>query len=205
MNAKIDLVDYEALPGNARRMREYGKQLNTEMTKTYSNVREMHNDWYGDRYNDLVKAFNNLTTLVNDMLRLVVKDIPSSLETVANNYSMADRGTNATVVSDETPLPVENLPIVQDVGMRFLSSNVETRKNEINSYFENAKNIMANIETEYKTIQWQSEASEAFKVKFNKLKSDIITSFDSIKTQFTNSMEQTREDIERAEQANTVN
>ena len=60
------------------------------------------------------------------------------------------------------------------------------------------------IESAYAQIQWQSEASDAFRSTFTRLKSQIISSFENIKSQFTNLMNQTQQDIQSAETSNTV-
>lgn len=202
--AKIQNVDYEAMPKQAKQMRSYGQQLNTQMTNAYKSIENMHNSWYGKRYNELVKQFNNLTTQINEMLTLVVTDIPYALETVANNYSQADRGTNATAAQKISPKKITNLTIHNDVGMKFVTSNVESVQKSVSTNFKNAKDQMNKIQAEYTKIKWQSEASEAFKSKFNKLKQNIISSFENIESQFTKLMTQTKNDIEKTEKANTV-
>ena len=53
-------------------------------------------------------------------------------------------------------------------------------------------------------IKWQSEASEAFKARFMKLKKNIVDAFDSIENSFTKLMQQTLDDIQATENANTV-
>ena len=203
--AKIQSVDYEAIPAQAKEMRAYGKQLNSEMTKAYISIAEMHDSWYGRRYNELVKMFNNLIPQLNDMLELVVTEIPYALETIANNYSRADRGVNVTAVSNEAPNKITNLTLSNEVGMRFLTSNVVTVQKNISTNFTNAKDQMDKIEVAYRKIQWQSEASEAFKIKFTKLKNEIVKSFEDLNTHFTRLMQQTQQDIESAESANNVN
>ena len=202
--AKIQNVDYEAMPKQAKQMRSYGQQLNTQMTNAYKSIENMHNSWYGKRYNELVKQFNNLTTQINEMLTLVVTDIPYALETVANNYSQADRGINATAAQKTSPKKITNLTIKNDVGMKFVTSNVESVQKSVSTNFKNAKDQMNKIQAEYTKIKWQSEASEAFKSKFNKLKQNIISSFENIESQFTKLMTQTKNDIEKTEKANTV-
>lgn len=203
--AQIQNVNYEAIPAQAGEMRGYGKQLNDEMTKAYASITQMHDSWYGDRYNELVKSFNNIIPNVNAMLELVVTNIPYTLETVANNYSQADRGMNVISASNEAPKKITDLPIINDVGMKFLSSNVHSTKESVSTNFTNAKDLMDKIEEVYRKVEWQSEAADAFRARFTKLKNDITTSFEDINTQFTKLMAQTQEDIERAEKANTVN
>ena len=97
-----------------------------------------------------------------------------------------------------------NLTIHNDVGMKFVTSNVESVQKSVSTNFKNAKDQMNKIQAEYTKIKWQSEASEAFKSKFNKLKQNIISSFENIESQFTKLMTQTKNDIEKTEKANTV-
>lgn len=73
-----------------------------------------------------------------------------------------------------------NLTIHNDVGMKFVTSNVESVQKSVSTNFKNAKDQMNKIQAEYTKIKWQSEASEAFKSKFNKLKQNIISSFENI-------------------------
>ena len=88
--------------------------------------------------------------------------------------------------------------------MRFLTSEVTTVKNNVSTNFKNSVEKMNEIESTYNTIQWQSEAAEAFRAKFTKLKGEIISSFENINSQFTTLMEQTLSDIQATENANTV-
>ncbi len=202
--ARIQNVDYMAMPNQAKQMRSLGQQLNTQMTTAYKSIENMHTSWYGIRYNELVKSFNNITTQLNEMLKLVVTDIPYTLETVANNYSQADRGANATSASQTMIQRISNINLSNDVGMKFITSNVaDVQKNVLNN-FKKAKEYMTKIGTEYNKIKWESEASEAFKSKFQSLKTSITRSFDDIMKDFTKLMNETLDDIQRAEKANTV-
>lgn len=202
--AQIMNVDYEAMPNQAKQMREYAKELNSTLKVAYSNVQEMHNSWYGMRYNELVKDFNELSPKLNKLLDLVVKEIPFALETIANNYVQADRGQNVTSAEETVPNIIEELPIMNDVGMRFITNDVANTQRIISEKFETSKDLMNKIEAEYAKVQWQSEASDSFKSRFAQLKSEIMASFDNINTQFVNLMNQTQQDIETTEKANTV-
>lgn len=202
--AQIMNVDYEAMPNQAKQMKEYAKELNSTLKVAYSNVQEMHNSWYGMRYNELVKDFNELSPKLNKLLDLVVKEIPFALETIANNYAQADRGQNVTSAEETVPNIIEELPIMNDVGMRFITNDVANTQRIISEKFEASKDLMNKIEAEYAKVQWQSEASDSFKSRFAQLKSEIMASFDNINTQFVNLMNQTQQDIETTEKANTV-
>ena len=202
--AKIDHVDYEAMPRQAKAMREYALELNNELRTAYSNVGEMHNSWYGVRYNELVKDFNELIPQVNDLLKLVVTEIPFAVETIANNYAQADKGQNVTSAEETSANNIENLPITNDVGMRFMTAEVANTQRSVSEKFDASKELMNKIEAEYNRVEWQSEASESVKARFNKLKNDILMAFDNINNEFSKLMTQTQQDIETTEKANTV-
>ncbi len=202
--ANIQNVDYEALPGQARQMRQTGKQLNAELKKAYESIGTMHNSWYGKRYNELVMEFNNMIPQINQILELVVGEIPFTLETVANNYSQADKDSKVTHAIKEAPNKITNLATPNDVGMRFVTEDVVAIQRSVSNNFQNAKDQMNNIDAQYKKIAWQSEASEAFKEVFNNLRTNIVTSFDNINSSFTRLMNQTKQDIQNTENANTV-
>ena len=74
--AKIQSVDYEKIPTYAKQIRADGKEINTQMKNAYNSITEMHSSWYGKRYNELVKLFNNMVSDINEMLALVVQQIP---------------------------------------------------------------------------------------------------------------------------------
>ena len=202
--ANIVNVDYEAIPRQALSMRTHGKELNDELVTVYQSIQDMHNVWYGERYNALLAEFNKIVTNLNELLSLVVDEIPFTLETVANNYSLADRGTNAVQAIREEPKKIVALAIPKDVGMKFITNEVSAIKESVSKNFQNSRNKMDTIETEYNKIAWQSEAADAFKAKFKKLKNEIVSSFEQLNLQFTNLMNKTMEDIQRTENANTV-
>ena len=186
--ARIDHVDYEAMPRQAKAMREYALELNSELRAAYTNIGEMHNSWYGVRYNELVKDFNELIPQINDLLKLVVTEIPFAVETVANNYAQADKGQNVTSAEETSANNIENLPITNDVGMRFMTSDVANTQRNVSAKFDSSKELMNKIESEYNRVDWQSEASESFKARFEKLKNDILSAFDNINNEFSKLM-----------------
>lgn len=202
--ARVNVVDYLEMPKHAQEMREGAKQLNSEVSVAYTSIRDMHTVWYGVRYNELVKAFNNMIPQLNEMLTLVVHDVPHALETIANNYSMADRGVVAGAVRDEQPNKIIEIAIINDEKMGFLSENVKEVQQKVSTNFKNAKDLMDKISTYFGKVTWDSRASEEFNARFMKLKGEIITSFENINTQFIKLMEQTLQDMENAERANTV-
>ena len=203
--ARIMEVDYEAIPGKAKRIRAQGQELNNEIVTAYNSIANMHSSWFGKRYNELVTLFNNLIPQINEMLTLAVQEIPFALETVANSYSQADTGTNVVGAERTEARKVSNLAVPNDIGMKFMSSEVTNVKESVSSNFKNAKNKMDEIESTYAQINWQSEASEVFKSKFTRLKQQIATAFEEIDVQFTKLMTQALDDVQTTEDALTNN
>lgn len=202
--AKINTVDYNDIPKKAKEIRTYGQDINKLMVNAYKDVQNMKKDWYGKRYNTLVDQFNSLTADVNKLLKLVVGDLPYMLETVANNYSQADTGNNATTAQNTAPTKISNLPKSTEVGMRFISSSVTTTKSKVEKAFNDAVSKMNSIGTTFNKITWTSDAATTFKQDFTKLKNNITASFNSIKTAFNKLVKEATADIEKAEKSNTV-
>lgn len=202
--ANIVNVNYEAMPALARQVRKYAQDLNTELVNAYTSIADMHNSWYGKRYNSLVKEFNNIIPEVNELLELVVGDIPYVLETIANNYAQADKRVNVTSAMKTAPKKVTSLAMPNDVGMKFQTNQVSAIKSKVSTNFKNSKEKMNSIEATYNKIEWKSEAADAFKTKFTKLKANIVAAFENLDTQFTKLMAQTMEDVQASESANTV-
>lgn len=202
--SKIRRADYEIIATQAKKIREHGKQLNSEIIKVYSNLESMHEFWYGKRYNTLLKVFNTIIPQVNEMLEIVVGKLPYVLELIANNYSKVDIGQNETVADNTKPNRIKELVITNDEGMRFLSGKVIDMQEEISKCFERAKYEMNQIEIEYSKILWESESSELFKQKYCQLKNAIIVLLENVDVEFKKLMAQTENNIEGAEKNNTV-
>ena len=203
--AVIDNVDYEGIPSKAKRMREVGQAMNKTLFKIYNDVYGMHNHWYGVRYNDLVKSFNTLVPNLNEILKLVVDEIPFALENIANNYSKADKGVPVTSAISTAPTKIQELAIRNDVGMRFLTNEVTTIHSNVKKDFESVVTNMNEIQEVFSQVNWNSDAATVYRNKLNTLKRSIIDQIDEVNSKFDSSMTQTEQDIQNAETANTVN
>lgn len=203
--AKIEYVDYKDLAVKAKDIRNHAKVLNEQCTKIYQEIINMHQSWYGIRYNELAKDFNELAPSINEMLKLTYGEIPFALETIANNFSQADNGANATSAQQTQETKMPNIPMPNDVGMRFMEVQVKDTKTKVVQGFKNANEKMKEIENTYNKISWKSESSEAFRVKFTKLKNQITNEINQLNIQFDKLMNQTIEDVRTTETKNTVN
>ena len=202
--AKTRRVNYEEMAIQVKKIREDGKQLNNQIIKIYSYLTDMHEFWYGKRYNELIKSFNNMVPQLNEILSLVVYRLPYSLELIANNYSIVDKKTKETVESEEESNRIKELKITNDVGMRFLSGQVINIQQEISRCFEIAKEQINKIEIEYKKILWESESAYIFERKFGEIKEKIIDFFEDINVKFKEQIRQTENDFGRVEKANNI-
>lgn len=202
--ARIQNVDYEAIPAKASAMRSIGEQLNQELVKIYQEITNLHNVWYGKRYHSLVTDFNAMIPQLNSMLELVIGEIPFTLETVANNYAKVDTGTTIVGANKTEPIKITDISIAADVGMRFLESEVTTTQQSVSNSFDSAKQIMDSFEGVFREVQWESEAADAFRSKFNQLKGSIVTSFENINSDFVKLMQQALDDMQSTESANTI-
>ena len=203
--SKVEYVDYQDLAIKAKDIRNHANELNELFTKIYQEIMSLHQAWYGKRYNELAKNFNELAPSINEMLKLTYGEIPFALETIANNFSQADTGSNTTSAQQTAERKMVNLPTPSDVGMRFMEAQVRETKNNVTTGFKNANEKMTAIENTYNKISWKSESAEAFRAKFTMLKNQITKEIDELNSQFDKLMEQAMEDLRITEQKNTVN
>lgn len=204
MSTTIEEVDYNGFPRIAKAMREDAIKLNKEVTMAYATVGVMVKNWYGPRYDDLVKIFNKMIPDFENILKLTVTDFPYTLELVANNYSTVDTGKKVTS-AEKTPIQkIQNISLSGKTTFRFMEENVKTNQTDINKNFDRILGFIDSIEANYKKLNWVSAAAKEFEMKFNRLKNDISTKVSDTKIQFKKLMDQTVEDIQRSESANTV-
>lgn len=200
--ARIETVDYERIPSEAKQMRELGQQLNNEFVNVYQNVDEMRSDWYGRRYNTLLTEFNKVIPILNDMFDLVVTKLPYNLETVANNYSNADQGQNVCQAQQVAYTKINELGISSATGLRFITESISAAQMKITSSFDKASEFMVRIEQVLNGMTWESDAAAVFKNQFRTMKNNIVNAISEIKNAFITNMNQTKEDIQAAESAN---
>ena len=203
--AQIQNVDYEALPKTASAIRGKGEKITKKLEEIYKKVEDMHKDWYGDRYNDLAKAFNKMKPTLAKMQVLIQTEIPAAIEKAANNYAIADRGKKVCSVNEAKPKSIGDIPVKKDVGMKFLDTNVDNTKNVIKTQFDEINNLLNEAENEFSKVPWQSaDAKKAFQTKIAKVRAELAKEFTEVKKQFNTSVTNTVADIRKTEKTNTV-
>lgn len=203
--ANIGNVDYMSIPAKTDQMRGVGRELNEKMQNMYDKIRELHEFWYGERYNRLVEGFNKIRPSVNNIVELIFTQLPASLDTIANNYSKLDRSMNIRTVSDEKPRIIEELPKMDDTGkFRFISNSVADVKQDVEAKISKGIELIDEFENIYRTIDWESDAATAYQSLFAKLKEEVVTSLNNLKKDFTELMLQAEQDAKLTEDTNTV-
>ena len=203
--AKIMNVDYEAMPNQAKQMRAQGKELNNELVGAYKKISDMHNCWYGKRYNELVTYFNELVPQLNQFLNVIVGEVPYMFEKIANTISDVDIQQNVAVPQKESIQKLEALPLIDDVGMRYISKEVDEISNEIMQLLQAAEDSMESVKRTVDNVELECEGSAEFKNEFTTLNNAFEYVINNIKTQFTKLMQADRELMEKAEKENSAN
>lgn len=207
MGTNVYEADYEnSMPQGAQSINEKGNTLKTEIQSAYEKVEGMHDSaWRGAKYNELVVAFNNTVDTMNNILNLVIGEIPNTLYEAANNYGKFDRGSG--VGSLDVSLGqtyINTLTATTDTVLTFRSDLVTSAQSEITSHFSNAESLMDEIESVMNGVVWDSDAATAYKAKFKQLKSEVLSSFQTLRTKFTELMNETIAQAQQTESANTV-
>lgn len=204
--ANIGNVDYMSIPAKTDQMREVGRELNEKMQNMYDKIRELHEFWYGERYNRLVEGFNKIRPSVNNIVELIFTQLPSSLDIIANNYSKLDRNMNIRTLREEKPKLIEELQKMDDTGkFRFISNSVADVKQDVEAKISKAIELIDEFESIYRTIEWESDAATAYQSLFARLKEEVVTSLNNLKKEFTELMAQAEQDTKLTEDTNTVN
>lgn len=201
--ANIQEVDYQAIPGVAANIEGKGSEMNSVVSKAYSEVDGLRATWHGLRYNTLIALFNDISVSVNELLKLVVVEIPTALSQVAQNYANAE-GTSVSVTNGGA---VTNVPTLSDSNaetLAFNSADAEGVRNSVKGYFVQASDLMEQAQSDFNSLNWNSDAAQAFKNKMAQLTSQITSAFTNINTQFSTLMTEAQQDIEAAESSNTV-
>lgn len=201
---RIDNVDYNGFPKVAKGMRSDAEMLNKQVKELYERLAEMKKDWYGPRYDELVKAFNRMIPDLNKILDLTVTQMPFTIETIANNYAKVDIGKGITSAIETATKKIADVVESGKQKLRFDETKVIADKQKMDTNLNRVLELMDSIEEKYKTLDWKSDASDEFEKTFKKLKSNISSNISNTKKQFKELMDKTISDMKGTESANTV-
>lgn len=208
----IKSANFEAMPRVAQRMRELGQDMGDEIAKIYQSITDLHNSWRGEQYNKLAESFNTKIPNFRHVLVVVIGQIPSALDQIANNYSGWDKESKVTNAEMQTPKEILAIPIRTDIGMPFDWDEVEKVKTNVSGYCRHVEAIMNDIESVFTNFAdapgdegWVSQASHDYKELLFKCKTDIIKAFDELDASFVTYMNEAASSAEKVEKSNDVN
>lgn len=156
-------IDYESIPNQANRIRNTALEINDRILDVYKQVAEMHAHWYGKRYNELVSKFNELAPQFNKFLEVIVSQIPYMFDAIANDFSGIDIQQNVATARKEGYKSIQEIQIFNDVGMRYLQSEVDPYQTEIVSDFRSAKELMDSMQKTVEQIILQCDGADEFR------------------------------------------
>ena len=198
----IEEVNYMKMPGQIEQMRDYAIALNKNFTNVYESINGLKSTWYGERYNDLARIFNDIVDDITNLLTLVVGSIPTSLDQVANNYSQADRGTNVTTVSVTSVTPIESIQPTASQPMEYKAQVAQEVQGSVETELNSAISNMDSYESVFNSITWVSDAATQYKSQFINAKNNVTQSINNVKSQFTKLMQQAERDMTASDNSN---
>ena len=204
MALNIRSVVYTDLPGQAKKVRDTSKEMDAELKSIYKEVTDLRKDWFGDRYNGVVEAFNKMIPDFNDIIDLLERELPSTLETVANNYSNVDRGQNITTVDNTKPVRINDIPASMEAGVRYIPANVEQAEAKIFKSFARVIQLMKSLQDQINKLSWESDASDKFRAEFTRLQNKISNSIEEVEEKFKENSNKTASDMAMAEKKSTT-
>ena len=160
--------------------------------------------WYGKRYNELVTKFNELAPQLNLFLEAIVGEVPYMFEEIANTVSDVDIKQNVAVPQKESIQKIQALQVYDDVGMRYISKEVEEINNDIMKIFQEIEDIMQEIDRTVDQIKLECDGSEEFRRQFVRLSDAFQYTIGNVESQFSKLMQQDRELMEETERKNNV-
>lgn len=145
-----------------------------------------------------------MAPVLNEYLKVVVTEIPYMFDEIANEISNFDIQQNVTTARKDEFQKIQEISIINDVGMRYLQNEVVNYQTNIEADFNTVKDYMSLIQKIVNQMQLQCDGSDEFRTQFKKFVDSFKQVLDNIQTSFTKLMNQDREEMENAEKANTV-
>lgn len=195
-------IDYENIPAQSKNIRGLAREINNKLLNVYGKIAEMHVCWYGKRYNELVTNFNELVPQFNQFVDVIVGEIPYMFEKIANSISDVDVKYNVAVPQRESVQKIQLLPVIDDVGMRYISAEVDEINTNVVKLLQDAEDTMEGIKRIVEQINIDCDGSAEFKNQFSRLSDAFQYTINNVEKQFSELMKQDKELIETAEKKN---
>ena len=202
--SSVVVIDYENIPTNSNAIRNYAKEINQKLLDVYKQIEGLHEYWYGQRYNELVAEFNKIVANLNQFLNILVLEVPSVYEQIANEFSNVDIQKNIATIQKEDAIKIQEMEIKKDEGMKFITSDAERIQKLITTDFNDTGTLIDSIQRAMVQINIKCDGIDEFNSELTKLINvykDVIV---NIIQSFTKLMNTAKAQIELDEKTNKL-
>lgn len=199
MGVEIDYEDLKKAAGEISTIQ--GKAINDDFTKVYQRIIDLHSIWEGDRYEKIAKAYNEVITGVNNLLKFIKETLPIAINDTARNYAtvdIADSFGNATI-EQVSQMPRVDYTTVPQGHIKYDISGIQEAKVNVDNALEDAIKQVEQAEARLKRVVWTSEKGEVTRQEMAKIKSDLIAEINEFKASFDQNIDNTITDFTSAE------
>ena len=202
--SSVVVIDYENIPTNSNAIRNYAKEINQKLLDVYKQIEGLHEYWYGQRYNELVAEFNKIVANLNQFLNILVHEVPSVYEQIANEFSNVDIQKNIATIQKEDAIKIQEIEIKKDEGMKFITSDAERIQKLITTDFNDTSTLIDSIQRAMVQINIKCDGIDEFNSELTKLINVYKDVIANIIQSFTKLMNTAKAQIELAEKTNKL-
>lgn len=202
--SSVVVIDYENIPTNSNAIRNYAKEINQKLLDVYKQIEGLHEYWYGQRYNELVAEFNKIVANLNQFLNILVLEVPSVYEQIANEFSNVDIQKNIATIQKEDAIKIQEIEIKKDEGMKFITSDAERIQKLITTDFNDTSTLIDSIQRAMVQINIKCDGIDEFNSELAKLINVYKDVIANIIQSFTKLMNTAKAQIELAEKTNKL-
>ena len=202
--SSVVVIDYENIPTNSNAIRNYAKEINQKLLDVYKQIEGLHEYWYGQRYNELVAEFNKIVANLNQFLNILVLEVPSVYEQIANEFSNVDIQKNIATIQKEDAIKIQEIEIKKDEGMKFITSDAERIQKLITTDFNVTSTLIDSIQRAMVQINIKCDGIDEFNSELTKLINVYKDVIANIIQSFTKLMNTAKAQIELAEKTNKL-
>ncbi len=202
--SSVVVIDYENIPTNSNAIRNYAKEINQKLLDVYKQIEGLHEYWYGQRYNELVAEFNKIVANLNQFLNILVLEVPSVYEQIANEFSNVDIQKNIATIQKEDAIKIQEIEIKKDEGMKFITSDAERIQKLITTDFNDTSTLIDSIQRAMVQINIKCDGIDEFNSELTKLINVYKDVIANIIQSFTKLMNTAKAQIELAEKTNKL-
>ena len=180
-----------------------GVELEEDFVNIHQNIIDLHSTWKGKQYKEFADAYKAFLPQIVAMIKVTKVAIPQELQRKASNFYALD-GQDVPVT--RTPDDVHSFEEIEVEVGETISIDEQTVygiKDQLSSKIDATIEKMNEIEAKVAEItssMWQSENADEFKNEVSNLKNEIGTKLDELKTGIVSWINETVDDIKKADQ-----